>query len=90
MFLISDGNIRKEMTDGRTGNGAEGRSLPVWEAAADEAIAVHDGDARAAIVAILRLNRALEHELAAAKDAVSFGYSRGYFHRDCFDVEAKG
>lgn len=67
-----------------------GEALPVWEAAADEAIAAHEGDARAAIVALLHLNDALEYELAVAKDAVSFGYARGLLHKDGSDVPAKG
>jgi hypothetical protein len=68
----------------------KGEALPVWEAAADEAIALHDGDARAAIVALLHQNEALEHELAVTKDAVSLGYARGFLHRDGRDVQTKG
>jgi hypothetical protein len=67
----------------------KGEALPVWEAAADEAIAAHEGDTRAAIIALLHLNDALEHELVVAKDAVSFGYARGFLHRDG-NVQEKG
>lgn len=67
-----------------------GEALPAWEAAADEAIALHEGDARAAIVALLHLNDALERELAVAKDAISFGFARGFFHRDGRHVQEKG
>ena len=49
------------------------------EAATDEAIAVCDGDARAAVRALLVTNAYLENELAMAVPAVSYGFSRGWY-----------
>ena len=48
------------------------------EPATDEAIAVCDGDARAAVMALLVTNAYLENELAKAVPAVSYGFSRGW------------
>ncbi|MFE0017656.1 hypothetical protein ACFWXH_22640 [Mesorhizobium sp. NPDC059054] len=43
--------------------------------AADELIAASDGDARAAVVALLIANKLQEHELHLTRLAVSSGYS---------------
>ncbi|WP_054308632.1 hypothetical protein [Mesorhizobium sp. 1M-11] len=43
--------------------------------AADELIAASDGDARAAVVALLIVNKLQEHELHLTRLAVSSGYS---------------
>jgi hypothetical protein len=47
------------------------------EAAADQAIAVCDGDAREAIKALIVANHFLETELEKLSAAVSTGYARG-------------
>jgi DNA primase catalytic subunit len=49
-----------------------------FEASCDEAIALCGGDARSAVKALLIANAFLEEELALAKVAVSYGYSRGW------------
>lgn len=51
------------------------------ERAVDEVIAVCDGDARAAVRALIVANRFLEDELAMATPAVSYGYSKGWHAR---------
>jgi hypothetical protein len=52
------------------------------ETAVDEAIAEHDGDARAAIRALLVARDYLEAARDRALGQVSFGYTRGRFHQD--------
>jgi hypothetical protein len=47
------------------------------EAAADQAIAACDGDAREAVKALIVANVFLETELEKLKAAVSTGYARG-------------
>jgi hypothetical protein len=47
------------------------------EAAADQAIAACDGDAREAIKALIVANHFLETELEKLRAAVSTGYARG-------------
>ena len=49
------------------------------EAAVDEAIAVCDGDPRAAVRALIVANSLLESEIADLKKAVSHAYMRGRF-----------
>ena len=49
------------------------------EAAVDEAIAVCDGDPRAAVRALIVANNLLESEIADLKRAVSHAYTRGRF-----------
>jgi hypothetical protein len=49
------------------------------EAAVDQAIAVCDGDMRAAIRALIVANNLLETEVAELKKAVSHAYVRGRF-----------
>jgi hypothetical protein len=50
------------------------------EAAVDQAIAVCDGDKRAAIRALIIANNYLESEVAELMRAVSHAYARGRFH----------
>lgn len=50
------------------------------EAAIDQAIAVCDGDMRAAIRALILANDFLEAEVAELMKAVSHAYVRGRFH----------
>ena len=52
-----------------------------FESSCDEAIALCGGDARSAVKALLIGNAFLEEELALAKVAVSYGYSRGWHAR---------
>jgi hypothetical protein len=52
------------------------------EAAVDQAIAVCDGDMRAAIRALVVANHFLESEISESKKAVSHAYARGRF-RTC-------
>ena len=49
------------------------------EAAVDQAIAVCDGDMRAAICALIVANNFLESEISELKKAVSHAYTRGRF-----------
>ena len=49
------------------------------EAAVDQAIAVCDGDLRAAVRALIVANNFLESEVAELKKAVSHAYVRGRF-----------
>ena len=49
------------------------------EAAVDQAIAVCDGDMRAAVRALIVANNFLESEVAELKKAVSHAYVRGRF-----------
>ena len=49
------------------------------EAAVDQAIAVCDGDPRAAVRALIVANTQLESEIADLKKAVSHAYTRGRF-----------
>jgi hypothetical protein len=49
------------------------------EAAVDQAIAVCDGDMRAAVRALIVANNHLESEIAELKKAVSHAYVRGRF-----------
>ena len=49
------------------------------EAAVDEAIAVCDGDVRAAVRVLIVANNLLESEIADLKKAVSHAYMRGRF-----------
>ena len=48
-------------------------------AAVDQAIAVCDGDPRAAVRALIVANNLLESEIADLKKAVSHAYTRGRF-----------
>ncbi len=48
------------------------------ESSCDEVIALCGGDARSAVKALLVANAFLEEELALAKVAVSYGYSKGW------------
>jgi hypothetical protein len=50
------------------------------EATVDEVIATCDGDARAAVRALLIANAYLENELAMTTPVVSYGFTRGW-HR---------
>jgi hypothetical protein len=47
--------------------------------AVDQAIAVCDGDPRAAVRALIVANNLLESEMADLKKAVSYAYMRGRF-----------
>ena len=49
------------------------------EAAVDQAIAVCDGDMRAAIRALIVANNFLESEISELKKALSHAYTRGRF-----------
>ena len=49
------------------------------EAAVDQAIAICDGDPRAAVRALIVANNFLETEIAELKKAVSHAYTRGRF-----------
>jgi hypothetical protein len=49
------------------------------EAAVDRAIAVCDGDTRAAVRALIVANNFLESEIAELQKAVSHAYARGRF-----------
>ena len=49
------------------------------EAAIEQAIAVCDGDPRAAVRALIVANNLLESEIADLKKAVSHAYTRGRF-----------
>jgi hypothetical protein len=49
------------------------------EAAVDQAIAVCDGDLRAAVRALIVANNLLESEMADLRKAVSHAYTRGRF-----------
>jgi hypothetical protein len=49
------------------------------EAAVDQAIAVCDGDPRAAVRALIVANNLLELEIADLRKAVSHAYARGRF-----------
>ena len=49
------------------------------EAAVEQAIAVYDGDMRAAIRALIVANNFLESEISELKKAVSHAYTRGRF-----------
>jgi hypothetical protein len=49
-----------------------------YESACDEVSALCGGDARSAIKTLLVANAFLEQELALAKLAVSYGYSKGW------------
>jgi hypothetical protein len=49
------------------------------EAAVDQAIAVCNGDRRAAVRALIVANNFLESEIADLKKAVSHAYTRGRF-----------
>ena len=49
------------------------------EAAIEQAIAVCDGDPRAAVRALIVANNLLESEVADLKKAVSHAYTRGRF-----------
>jgi hypothetical protein len=49
------------------------------ETAVDQAIAVCDGDPRAAVRALIVANSLLESEIADLKKAVSHAYTRGRF-----------
>ena len=49
------------------------------EAAVDQAIAVCDGDMRAAVRALIVANNHLESEIAELRKAVSHAYTRGRF-----------
>jgi hypothetical protein len=49
------------------------------EAAVDQAIALCDGDMRAAVRALIVANNFLESEISELKKAVSHAYTRGRF-----------
>ena len=51
------------------------------EAATDEAIASCGGDLRATVKALLVANAYLDHEVALAVPAVSYGFSKGWHRR---------
>ena len=59
----------------------DGEALPNLEAAADEAIATCEGDARAAVIALLVANNFLERELELNRVAVSSGFSRQWHQK---------
>lgn len=59
----------------------ESEAAPEWDAATDEAIAACDGDARAAVKALLVLVDKLENDLAFARAAMPSGFARGWFQR---------
>lgn len=59
----------------------DGEALPGWDAAADETIAACDGDARAAVRALLVLVDTLERDLAFTRAAMPSGFARGWFQR---------
>jgi hypothetical protein len=64
----------------------EGNALPNWDAAADEAIAACDGDARAAVKALLVLLDTLERDMAFMRAAMPSGFARGWFQRQNDEV----
>lgn len=64
----------------------DAEALPDWDAAADEAIAACDGDARAAVKALLVLTDALERDMAFARAAMPSGFARGWFQRQNDEV----
>jgi len=59
------------------------------DAAADQAIAMADGDLRSAIRALIMANEYLEMELSEVYAAVSRGYTRGEVWREPPKPEAK-
>ncbi len=59
----------------------DGEALSRLEVAADEAIALCGGDARAAVIALLVANDFLERELDLTRVAVSSGFSRQWHHK---------
>lgn len=63
-----------------------GEAMADLDAAADEAIATCDGDARAAVKALIVMNDALERELQETRLAVSHGYSRGWYRNRSQDA----
>ena len=58
-----------------------GEAVPDLQAAADQAIAACGNDARAAVMALLVMNDALEEELRQTRLVASYGYTRGW-HRN--------
>ena len=54
-----------------------GEAVHDLEAAADQAIAACENDARAAVMALLVMNDALEEELRQTRLVASYGYTRG-------------
>jgi hypothetical protein len=54
----------------------DGEAMSMWDQAAKQAIDACDGDAKDAVVALVILNNALEHELRLTRMAVSSGFSR--------------
>jgi hypothetical protein len=59
----------------------EGEAMSELERAAEEALAVSNGDVVAALLRALKRNAALEYELALARGALSRGFSRGWHSR---------
>lgn len=59
----------------------DGEAVVDWDAAADEAIAACDGDARAAVKALLVLVDTLERDIAFMRAAMPSGFARGWFQR---------
>lgn len=59
----------------------DGEAVTDWDAPADEAIAACDGDARAAVKALLVMVDKLEHDLGFALAAMPSGFARGWFQR---------
>ena len=57
-------------------------AVPDLDTAADEAISLCGGDAREAVKALLVANSHLEYELALARPVISYGFSRGWHHRE--------
>ena len=55
------------------------------EAAADQALATSNGDARNAIKALIAAKHFLESELEKLRSAVSTGYARGKDRKDWYD-----
>jgi hypothetical protein len=90
MFLIVWQTLARNPQMAEPETAPEGEAAPDWEAAADEAIGLCGGDARATVIALLHMNNALEHEIGLMRGAMSFGYSRGCFHKGGSDVETQG
>jgi hypothetical protein len=75
-----------QMAEPAKATGSE--ALPHWEQAAEEAIAVCGGDARAAVMSLLFMNAALERELDETRMVASSGFTRGW-HRNRIGKGAK-
>lgn len=64
----------------------DGEASPDWDAAADEAIASCDGDARTAVKALLDLVDTMEREMSFMRAAMPAGFARGWFQRPKGDI----